>query len=51
MDNEIKNAIKILETKEKETTLLINSLSEEARTDLMDKHLKEILIRLSQKST
>jgi len=51
MDNEIKNAIKILETKEKETTLLINSLSEEARTNLMDKHLKEILIRLSQKST
>ena len=51
MDNEIKNAIKILETKEKETTLQINSLSEEARTDLMDKHLKEILIRLSQKST
>ncbi len=51
MDNEIKNAIKILEAKEKETTLLINSLSEEARTDLMDKHLKEILIRLSQKST
>jgi len=51
MDNEIKNAIKILETNEKETTLVINSLSEEARTDLMDKHLKEILITLSQKST
>ena len=51
MDNEIKNAIKILETNEKETTLVINSISEEARTDLMDKHLKEILITLSQKST
>ena len=36
---------------EKENTLLIKSLSAEAKTELMDKHLKKILIRLSQKST
>ena len=32
-------------------TILINSLSAEATSELMDKHLKKILIRLSQKST
>ena len=51
MDNEIKDSIKFITTNEKENTLLINSLSAEAKTELMDKHLKEILIRLSQKST
>ncbi len=51
MDNEIKDSIESIITNEKENLLLINSLSEAKRTDLMDKHLKKILIRLSQKST
>ena len=51
MDNEIKNSIELITTYEKENPSLINSLSEEAKSKLMDKHLKEILIRLSQKST
>ena len=51
MDNEIKDSIKFITTNKKENTLLINSLSSEEKTELMDKHLKEILIRLSQKST
>ena len=51
MDNEIKDSISFITTEEKENTLLINSLTSEAKTDLMDKHLKEILIRLSQKNT
>ena len=51
MDNEIKDSIKFITTNKKENTLLINSLSSEEKTELMDKHLKEILISLSQKST
>ena len=51
MDNEIKDSLKFISINEKENTLLINSLSAEGKTELMDKHLKEILIRLSQKST
>ena len=51
MDNEIKDSIKLITTNEKENTLLINSLSAEGKSELMDKHLKKILIRLSQKST
>ena len=51
MDNEIKDSIETIITNEKENTLLINSLSEGKRTALMDKHLKKILIVLSQKST
>ena len=51
MDNEIKNSIELITTNEKENPSLINSLSAEAKSKLMDKHLKEILIRLSQKST
>ena len=51
MTNEINDSIKFLKFNEKKTTLLLNSLPEEAKTDLMDKDLKEILIRLSQKST
>ena len=51
LDNEIECSTKLLTNKEKEITLLINSLSEEARTELMDSHIKEILIILSQKST
>ena len=51
MDNEIKDSIKFITTNEKKYTLLIKSLSLEAKKELMDKHLKEILIRLSQKDT
>ncbi len=51
MDNEIKDSIKCITKNEKENSLLLNSLSTEAKTELMDKHLKEILIKLSQKAT
>ena len=51
IDNEIKDAIELITTKQQEITLALDSLSTEAKSDLMDKHLKEILIRLSQKST
>ena len=51
MDQEIKDSIDGIVTNEKENILLINSLSAESKSDLMDKHLKKILIRLSQKST
>ena len=51
MDNEIKDSIELITAHEQENTLLFNSLSAEAKTELMDKHLKKILIRLSQKST
>ena len=50
LDSEIKETIKFITINEKENTLLINSLSIDEKKDLMDKHLKEILIRLSQKS-
>ena len=51
LDNEIKDSIKILTTNEKENSLLLNSLSAEEKAKLMDKHLKEILMKLSEKST
>ena len=51
LDNEIKNSLELLKINEKENMLKINCLSPEAKTQLMDKHLKEILIRLSQKDT
>ena len=51
LDYEIKNSLKIITTKEKENTLLLNSLSSEQKAKLMDKHLKEILMKLSEKST
>tara|TARA_Y100001968_G_scaffold14246_1_gene11517 strand:+ start:654 stop:1328 length:675 start_codon:yes stop_codon:yes gene_type:complete len=51
MDNEIKDGIKLITTNEKENTLLLNSLSKEEKSELMDNHLKKILIILSQKST
>ena len=51
MDKEIKDSIELITANEQEDPLLINSLSAEAKTALMDKHLKKILIRLSQKST
>ena len=51
LDNEIKDSFKFITTNERENTLIINSQSAEAKTELMDKHLKEILIRLSQNNT
>ena len=51
MDNEIKNSIKFITSKEKENTLLINSLSAVEKKELMDEHLKKILISLSQNGT
>ena len=51
IDSEIIDSTKFITTNESENTLLINSLSTEAKTELMDSHLKEILIRLSQKNT
>ena len=51
VDNEIKDSIKIITTNEKENSLLLNSLPAEEKAKLMDKHLKEILIKLSEKST
>ena len=51
MDNEIKDSIQLITKNETENTLLINSLSAEEKAELMDNHLKKILISLSQKST
>tara|TARA_B100000700_G_scaffold183431_1_gene202317 strand:- start:20 stop:694 length:675 start_codon:yes stop_codon:yes gene_type:complete len=51
MESEIKDSIELITTKKKENTLLINSLSAEEKAELMDKHLKKILLKLSQKST
>ena len=51
VDNEIKDSIKIITTNEKENSLLLNSLTAEEKAELMDKHLKEILMKLSEKST
>ena len=51
MESEIIDSIELITTKKKENTLLINSLSAEEKAELMDKHLKKILLKLSQKST
>ena len=51
LDNEINDSIEVIKTSEKEILFLLDSLSEKAKSELMDKHLKEILISLSQKST
>ena len=51
VDNEIKESIKIITINEKENSLLLNSSSSEEKAALMDKHLKEILMKLSEKST
>jgi len=51
LDNEIKDSIKIITSKEKENILLLKSLSSEQKAKLMDKHLKEVLMKLSEKST
>ena len=41
----------IVNYNEIETSLLLISLSEEGKEELMNKHLKEILMKLSEKST
>ena len=51
VDNEIKDSIKIITTNEKQNSLLLNSLSAKDKSELMDKHLKEILMKLSENST
>ena len=51
VDNEIKESIKIITINEKENSLLLNSSSAEEKAEIMDKHLKEILMKLSEKST
>ena len=51
MESEIIDSIELITTNKKENTILINSLSEEEKTELMDKHLKKILLKLSQKTT
>ena len=51
VDNEIKESIKIITINEKENSLLLNSLTAEEKAEQMDKHLKEILMKLSEKST
>ena len=51
MESEIKDSIELITSNKKENTILINSLSAEEKTELMDKHLKKILLKLSQKTT
>ena len=51
VDNEIKESIKIITNNENENSLLLNSSSAEEKAELMDKHLKEILMKLSENST
>ena len=51
MDNEIKEAIELITTNQNEIALVSNATSGEEKAELMDRHLKEILIRLSQNST
>ena len=51
VDNEIKESIKIITNNENENSLLLNSSSAEEKAELMDKHLKDILMKLSEKST
>ena len=50
-NNEIKDSIKMITTNEKENSLLLNTLSADKKAELMDNHLKEILMKLSEKST
>ena len=51
IESEIIDSIELITTNKKENTVLINSLSAEEKTELMDKHLKKILLKLSQKTT
>ena len=50
VDNEINETIGLIKANQKETTLLLKTLSEQEIAQLMDQHLKTILIRLSQKN-
>tara|TARA_Y100001968_G_scaffold190872_1_gene174914 strand:- start:1783 stop:2454 length:672 start_codon:yes stop_codon:yes gene_type:complete len=50
LDNEIKESIELIKTKEINLNFL-NTLSSESKNELMDKHLKDILINLSEQST
>tara|TARA_B100000214_G_scaffold356622_1_gene315384 strand:+ start:466 stop:1140 length:675 start_codon:yes stop_codon:yes gene_type:complete len=50
-DIEIKDSMNLITTKEKENIHQLNSLPEAAKAKMMDNHLKEILMRLSQNST
>ena len=51
VESEIKDSIKIITTNEEKISLSLNSLSAEEKGELMDKHLKEILMKLSENST
>tara|TARA_Y100001968_G_scaffold147242_1_gene134714 strand:- start:9 stop:683 length:675 start_codon:yes stop_codon:yes gene_type:complete len=51
VDNEIKDSIKIITSNQKENSKLLNSLSAKEKEEQMDKHLKEILMKLNEKST
>ena len=51
MDDEVKDSLEFIRIKEKDQILFLTSLSDQAKSDLMDKHLKEILIKLSEKDT
>ena len=51
VDHEIKESIELIKTDENENLLQSSSLTSNKRTELMDKHLKKILISLSQKNT
>ena len=49
LDNEIAHSLEILKIQEKTNLEIINGHSSEDKNNLMDKHLKEILTRLSKK--
>ena len=51
LDKEIKDSINQIKIDDKYHLSLIDSLSPKEKTKLMDKHLKKILINLSQQST
>ncbi len=51
LDNEIKDSIKLIISKEKEKSLLLNTFSAEEKNELLNKDIKKILIVLSQKNT
>tara|TARA_Y100001968_G_scaffold101297_1_gene91197 strand:+ start:1430 stop:2104 length:675 start_codon:yes stop_codon:yes gene_type:complete len=51
LDNEIKASLDEIRTNEKNNIFLATNKSTEAKSELIDEHLKEILLRLSQKST
>tara|TARA_Y100001968_G_scaffold260443_1_gene248024 strand:- start:2268 stop:2942 length:675 start_codon:yes stop_codon:yes gene_type:complete len=50
-DYEIQDSLELLKANQENNISTINSLSQDSKNELLDKHLKEILIKLSQKST